>query len=346
MPRIRAVGTSVPGFIATNDHVVSLALEASEKTYNGAITDLERQLKHFLLTAGARERRWRASRSKPIEHIVEAWENAQAKMERSEINYIGALIYCGIDRGVAEPSHGSLLAMKFGLRGVRTCDVSDACMGWFTASQIAVSLTSEEKPYCVIVSAEFPLEFPGKLYPQAFAIRDNDDLQWKGAALTLGEAASVTVIDTLHARVEDGHVIKSDNNAADICCAPLLRPDRFIDSARLLGKLDEECFVAHMPSMASASYRDSQIVLAAYIERYGIPSTVLPHLVSQSGPPHASKHLLNEGVLRNCFEWFGNLATSSIPVGYEYYACEIHPADHLAGWISAAGMSHCVFRIY
>jgi hypothetical protein len=87
-------------------------------------------------------------------------------------------------------------------------------------------------------------------------------------------------------------------------------------------------------------------VLETYIGANGKPDVVLPHTVSQSGPVHASKHLLPEGTIKNCFEYFGNVATSSIPVGYEYFDCHRDRSLHVAGWISAAGMSHCVFRIF
>ena len=343
MPRIVAVGTSVPEFVATNEYVISLAVDASEGHYTDGPDELRRTLKLFLKKAGAKERRWRTGFTKPIEHISEAWLNCFAHLGSNILSDIGSLIYCGIDRGVAEPSHASLLAQKFGLGDIRTFDISDACMGWFTATQVARSLDTVRRPYCAIVSAEFPLEFPGKLYPRAFVIRNLDDLHWKGAALTFGEAASVTIIDVL--APGSGYAFKSNSGRADICCVPLLRPDRFVDSGRLLPRLADDCLVAHMPTMASATYRDARGVLLKYINENGMPDIVLPHTVSQSGPLHASKDILPGGALRNCFEYFGNVATSSIPIGYEYFGCENNKASHIAGWVSAAGISHSVFRI-
>jgi hypothetical protein len=342
MTTIIAVGTSVPEFIATNEHVISLALERSKRDYPSSLDELELELRSFLAKAGSKERRWRSGFSKPSEHIFEAWENCRSNAGGEAAKKIGVLIYCGVDRGVAEPSHASLLARKFGFYDVRCLDVSDACMGWFTAAEVATKFATNERPYCAIVSAEFPLEMPGKVYPAAFTFKDADDLSWKGAALTLGEAASVTIIDAL---VPSKMVFKSNSRHADICCAPLVRPDRFVDSARLLPRLLDDCFVAHMPTLASATYRDAQAVLETYIREYGRPDIVLPHTISQSGPAHAAKRLLPEGVIRNCFEYFGNLATSSIPVGYEYFDCRTEQNLHVAAWISAAGMSHCAVRL-
>jgi hypothetical protein len=343
MTAIVAVGTSIPEFVATNGHVVSLALERSKKVYSGDVADLECDLHSFLQKAGSKERRWRSGFSKPAEHTADAWESCLAKLGREGAARIGTLIYCGIDRGVAEPSHASLLAKRHGLFDVRCLDVSDACMGWYTATQVAGRFATPKHPYCAIVSAEFPLEMPGKVFPPAFTIRNSADLQWKGAALTLGEAASVTVIDAL---APDRHIFKANSRHADLCCVPLIRPDRFVDSERLLPRLADECFVAHLPSMASATYRDACGVLERYIGENGKPDLVLPHTVSQSGPVHASKHLLHGDAIKNCFENFGNVATSSIPVGYEYFGCDRDRSLHVAGWISAAGMSHCAFRLF
>ena len=130
----------------------------------GEIEKLEIDIKRFLTKAGAKERRWRAGFTKPIEHIptlgrTVSYNSAQTTQKASVLSFIVGLIRC------SEPSHASLLAQKFGLRDVRTLDVSDGCMGWFTATQVAKNFASTETPYCAIVSAEFPLEFPGKLYP-------------------------------------------------------------------------------------------------------------------------------------------------------------------------------------
>src|ERR1041384_4193171 len=342
MTAIVAIGTSVPEFVATNRHVISLVLERSERGYSGDLADLERDVAALLERMGSRERRWRSGLSTPIDHVLEAWENCVSRLDRGSLAKIGTLIYCGIDRGIAEPSHASLFAKRLGLFDLRCLDISDACMGWFTATRAASRFASPSRPYCAVISAEFPLEMPGKVYPSAFTINSPDDLLWKGAALTLGEAASVAVIDP---SVGGAEVFRANSRYADACCVPLLRPERFVDSTRLLPKLSDDCFVAHLPTMASGSYRDAQEVLRDYIEQNGVPDVVLPHTVSQPGPRHAARRLLPEDAIRNCFEYFGNIATSSIPVSYEYFDCASHRTAHIAAWVSAAGMSHCAFRL-
>ncbi|HML13707.1 MAG TPA: hypothetical protein VK456_10395 [Xanthobacteraceae bacterium] len=215
-------------------------------------------------------------------------------------------------------------------------------MGWVTAMQTACSFATVDKPYTAIISAEFPLEMPGRVYPGAFTIKNHEDFLWKGAALTLGEAASVTIVESTTPVCS---VFKSNSRLADVCCVPLIKAERFLDSARLLPRLIDECFVAHIPTMTSGSYRDAQDVLVKYIRDNGAPEIVLPHTVSQTGPTRAAKNILAEGVICNCFELFGNISTSSIPVGYEYFDCGTDSVTHVVGWVSAAGMSHCVFRL-
>jgi 3-oxoacyl-[acyl-carrier-protein] synthase III len=343
MPTVVAVGTSLPDFVVTNDHVVSLTIENSKHGYEGDLAELEKNATSFLEKIGAKQRRWRSAGTRPIEHIFEAWSNCLSSIDGNTTRKIGTLVYCGIDKGIAEPSHASLMAKKFGLRGVRTFDVSDACMGWVTAAQIAARFATREQPYSVVVSAEFPIEFPGKVFPASFKIRSHDDFHWKAAALTLGECASVTLIE--HGTGEDHYSFKSDNDFSDICAVPLIRPDRFVDSSSLNGRFAEDCFVADMGRLATATYRDSQNVLRDYVARNGAPDILLPHTVSQNGPGRASKGIIKEGVLQNCFEQFGNIATSAIPAGYQYFDCANRKKAHIAGWVSAAGLSHCAFRI-
>lgn len=344
MPTILVTGTSIPDFVVTNDYIISLVIENSRRFYKGESGQLEAAVSGFLAVAGAKRRRWRSGFTKPLEHISDAWINCFSKAGRDSLTQIGAIIYCGIDKGVVEPSHASLLAQKFGLSDVRALDVSDACMAWFTATQIASRIVNESRPLCVVISAEFPVEVPGKVYPESFKIRNDDDLLWKGAALTLGECAAVTLIRSFGNKPECS-VFRSNNNYADICCVPLERPDRFIDSAELLARLSANCFIANMGKMASVGYRDAQRILKDYVAAYGKPEIVLPHTVSQTMPHHISKGIIENGSLKNCFEEFGNIATCSIPVGYEYFDCASSRGAHIAGWIAAAGMSHSVFRI-
>lgn len=142
MTAIIAIGTSVPEFIATNQHVISPVLERSEDGYAGNLNDLERDLRSLLERVGSRERRWRSGLSTPIAHVIEAWENCISRIGRGGVAKIGALIYCGIDRGIAEPSHASLLAKRLGLLDLRCLDISDACMGWYS------NLVPNEKECC------------------------------------------------------------------------------------------------------------------------------------------------------------------------------------------------------
>ena len=97
--------------------------------------------------------------------------------------------------------------------------------------------------------------------------------------------------------------------------------------------------------MISSSYRDAQDALKRYVSSFGTPDIVIPHTVSQKGPAFASRNIINSKALKNCFDQFGNVSTCSIPLGYDYFDCANKKGIHIAGWISAAGMSHSVFRI-
>ncbi len=185
----------------------------------------------------------------------------------------------------------------------------------------------------------------GKVYPQSFKVRTAQEFQWKGAALTLGECAAVTIVDALGAEKEQS-IFKSSNRFADLCCVPLMKPEQLADSPILAEYLGDECFVANMPKMASVGYRSAHEVLERYINSFGSPDMLLSHTVSETLPRHISKGVIKNGVLKNCFRKFGNIATCSIPVSFEYFDCGAQSNLHMAGWIAAAGMSYSVFRLF
>lgn len=344
MDSLVTIGSSVPEFVATNEYVISLALEHSRRFYAGDTGHLESKLRSLLGAIGAKNRTWRAGFTKPLDHIAEAWAQCLENIGPNSCDAIGALIYCSIDKGVVEPSHASLLAQKFGLKHVRTLDISDACMGWFTATQVAHKLCERSKPLYAIISAEFPIEVPGKVYPESFKIRNDHEFLWKASALTLGECAAVTIMK-VDENQRNNTCFESDHDFADLCCVPLERPDRFVDSERLLEWLEQNCFVSNIRKLTPATYRIARVALERYVSTYGIPDIILPHTVSQSGPAHVSRGLVPDTVVQNCFDIFGNISTCSIPIGYEYFNCAKNTNSHIAGWITAAGLSCSAFRI-
>src|ERR1044072_4733490 len=98
MDYIVSVGASIPDFVATNDYVVSLALENSKRFYRGDTDRLGRMLTDFLSLGRAKRRTWRAGFATPLDHIVDAWLNCTRSTGPDVKNDIGALIYCGIDK--------------------------------------------------------------------------------------------------------------------------------------------------------------------------------------------------------------------------------------------------------
>jgi hypothetical protein len=70
MPHITAVGTSIPEFVATNEYVISLALELSRHGYAGDVAQLEHNIRSFLEKTGAKQRWWRAGFTKSIEAYI------------------------------------------------------------------------------------------------------------------------------------------------------------------------------------------------------------------------------------------------------------------------------------
>ena len=186
MPYVYSVGVSIPDFFASNEYVKELILTESEGIWNGELRELSDKIDSYFMKTGAKTRTWRNSNSFPKEHIMEAVKHCLEGTSFWHPEKLSSVIYCGIDRGFVEPAHASVLAARLGLEHVRAFDVSDACLGWYTSCEAARAFACDNKPLSLIISGEFPIDMPGKVYPNAFRVRDVEVFKWKSAAFTLG----------------------------------------------------------------------------------------------------------------------------------------------------------------
>lgn len=339
MPQIVSLGASAPQFRADNAHVRDLVLQHSDKVWSGNGPDLAERLDLFFERSGADARAWRTDATPPIVYLKSAVAECLDCAPAGAVDQIACVIYCGVDKSIAEPAHASVIAAQIGLPQVRAFDVSDACMGWLTACTAARAFVSAQAPYALILSAEFPMEPDAKIVPGALRIETPDAFRWKASALTMGEAATATLIDATAPALET--VLVSQNHASDLCVVPLTPLSRIYgpQAAEALG--DYDCFMADAFAMTQSGYRAGVGVLRDLLARVGPPDQVIPHSFSATVPQKAAEHLGVSDRLRLGFPLTGNLATSSIP-----YA--LHSADRggrTLGWTSSAGMKHAAFQI-
>lgn len=344
MPCVRSVGVSIPDFLATNDYVRRLAVTESANIWNAKKSDLSNLVQDFFGKIGSLTRTWRSMDSLPKQHIEEAVRNCLASVSNWNPDHLSSVIYCGIDRGFVEPAHASVLAAQLGLNNVRAFDVSDACLGWYTACEAARAFATNDKPLSLIISGEFPIDKPGLVFPDSFRIEDETSFKWKAAALTLGEMATATLVD---ASVTAGEMeVRSENQHNQLCLVPIKKPHRFINWENESWIIQESCFVANCEKLAIAGFRPGLSVLQQLLNRTGDPDFILPHSFSEYVPRTVAQHLGVADKLHNVFQDVGNISTSSIPFALWALSQKTNiVGKNIVGWIASAGMKHAAFQI-
>ncbi|WP_193189067.1 3-oxoacyl-[acyl-carrier-protein] synthase III C-terminal domain-containing protein [Nisaea sediminum] len=345
MPFVLSVGVSLPDYSASNSYVKNLSFCLSANHWAGNSQKLPELIDDFFAKSGARERLWRNANTEPKKYLKTAIENCLASSLPDAREKLSSIIFCSVDKGLVEPAHASAFAAQMGLFGVRAFDVSDACLGWFTACEAAQAFASAERPLALIISAEFPLDDPGKVLPEAFTIRDECEFEWKSAALTLGEMATATLIDAF--RGVSSCTVKSENQHNQLCVVPIKKPERFIDWTQDSDALDRECFIANGAKLANAGFRGGISVLRSQINKSGLPDVILPHAFSESVTYAAAKKLGLADKVHNVFARVGNISTSSIPFGL-WSLAQIGNlrGKNILGWVASAGMKHAAFRLH
>jgi len=344
MPFVCSVGVSIPDFIATNEYVKELVLTESNRVWSGDRMRLSYLIDEFFGKSGAVDRTWRSADSLPKEHVQEAVGNCLQSCKVWDPDRLSSIIYCGIDRGFVEPAHASVLGSQLGFNHVRAFDIADACLGWFTACEAARAFASVEKPLALIISAEFPLDKPGLVFPKAFQVRDEEVFKWKAAAFTLGEMATATLIDAK--REIAASTVRSENQHHQLCVVPIKKPRRFIDWNKDNSIIDEGCFVANGELLARAGYRPGLDVLRDQITQSGRPDFILPHAFSEVVPRIVAGRLAVDDRLHNVFPRVGNISTSSVPFAlWSLSQTENLVGKKIMGWIASAGMKHAAFDI-
>ena len=344
MPTVCSIGVSLPGFFASNEYVKELALTESSRTWLGDINHLSFLIDDFLEKAGSETRIWRCADSLPRDHILEAIEDCIRGLENWNPDRVSTVIYCGIDRGFVEPAHASVISSQIGLNGVRSFDIADACLGWYTACQAARAFASEARPLSLIVSAEFPIDKPGMVFPGAFRILDAYDFKWKAAAFTLGEVATATIINA--AADPSNSIIQSENQYHDLCLVPLKKPSRFIKWRYNEYLIEQGCFISNSEKLAVSGFRPGLDVLKSLVDLVGLPDFILPHAFSDSVPRTIADRIGLSSKLHNVFRKVGNISTSSIPFSLWSISQEndLH-GENIIGWVGSAGMKYAAFQI-
>jgi len=272
---------------------------------------------------GARTRHIRdvARGEKASDIILGAMDDAldRAGMVPTDIDL---LIYCGVGRGFLEPANAYFYAHARGMRTANCFDVTDACMSWVRALQIAdLMLRSGAFRNAMVINGEFHLGLHDK-----WEIETLDSLTYSFPMFTIGEASTATIL--LPGDQEWRFDYSARTDFADLCTIPLPGYAEFVAPSNRLGLNGPNKFVSFGRELFDVGEKMIGALIQQTIPDMALKRWYFPHAPSRT---HYETLLPKYGVPRerlylDVFPRFGNVVSASIPLGMRL-AQEQHVLD-------------------
>ena len=306
--RIRGLGVGLPSRVVKNDEVLALIEAGSRAHLDGATDKVLSKLRTLLRVSGTQERRWRAPGERAFDFAKIAVDQAlqDAAMQPEDIDL---LLYVGVGRGWVEPCMATFFIDRFGMTGATGFDILDACLSWLRALHVAEHfLNSGVYKNVLVLNAEFNVN---EFYN--FAIRGPDEMAFRFAQMTIGEAATATILTGEDAGIEPLFAFKTDPKRHDLCKIPLPSIASFSDQERC-PRLDPLVFFAYSADLVVAA---QEMIPQLYLETPGLPERhcdiVFGHSVSKSLMDDIANRigLLDRAV--NLYPEIGNCVSASVP---------------------------------
>jgi 3-oxoacyl-[acyl-carrier-protein] synthase III len=151
---------------------------------------LEGRISHLLDNAGTTVRYALGQDEEAINLALSAATSALGEADVSPES-VDLVIYAGVGRAFIEPAMANVIQSELGLRNATCFDILDGCTSWLRALQVADRyLSANASMKALIVNCECAF---GRYVDSQ--IRRLDDLESCFATLTIGEAATATIVD-------------------------------------------------------------------------------------------------------------------------------------------------------
>jgi acyl-CoA:acyl-CoA alkyltransferase len=336
---IEAVAASFPNRRVTNDEVVELVRQYS-CGFEGDLDKMLRVVRTLLDRSGLVTRNWRAPGERPIDHLATAVGDALAESGLRPES-IDLLVYVGIGGGFREPGNSYMVAKTLGMTRAQCFDIVDACMSWTRAVSLVDSLFQTGRfRNAMVVNAEFNLTEGMAGFPQNFAVRDLDQLNYLLPSYTIGEAATATL---LLPKEPDNFSIAfvSRPDLADLCMIPTAGYQGFYEVNEVVAALGEGRFTARgtelhdwlaeeMPALIRAA--------GAYPEQADV---VFTHSSSTPAWSGIGRRYGFEDRIFHIYPENGNVVSASIPAAMALArkAGKLARGDQVMCLMGSAGMS-------
>jgi 3-oxoacyl-[acyl-carrier-protein] synthase III len=308
---IQSVALRIPSKCLANQDILQWIREQNRELRRDCVTRYCDKLNRLFELVGAETRyiRNKAGGERGFDLLVDAAWSA-IKQAGTGVHRIDLIIYCGVGRGFLEPANAAFLAKTLGV----TCDafdVSEACMSWARALQIAYNLLATRSySNILIVNAEFTVYEYG--LPDALRIRSDERIAYSFPALTIGEATTATVV-TSSCQPWKFH-FRSAPAFAPLCNLPLRGYDDFCMPDKKIALNGPDQLVAFGAELSHVATREMIAFIRQTYDHTEHIALWLPHNSGETGlQTMADKLNLGDKLYMGIFRRYGNLVSASIP---------------------------------
>ena len=341
--RILSVAAAIPTLARNNDDIVQCMRRESVETGSELVEQYIRLSRSLLNRAGSRNRFWRnrdegeTTRQLLLRAISNAFEHAGVQAADVDL-----LIYCGVGRGFVEPGNAYFCAKMMHMQ-CECFDVSDACMSYVRALEIAQAFFATRKHHCIlVVNAECAVYEYG--YPELFKIRSLEQLRYTFPAYTIGEAVTATLV------APDGNdwrfTYDSNPALANLCTIPAEGFRDFVGEDETIEHLRVGRFFSFGTELFRVAVERLSELCYTAIESMVQPDLWIPHAAAKTPCVEIANRLglEHESVYYKIFGTHGNLASASIPTAMWSALSErkLQRGMNVALVSASAGMSFAV----
>jgi 3-oxoacyl-[acyl-carrier-protein] synthase III len=341
--KIEAISSKIPSLEVSNEWILD-EIEKLNSDISPKIVKLyQRQVLNLLKKSGSKTRFWRDKQKNEtaFELIRSSMAEAlqKAKLKEDEIDL---LIYCGVGKGFKEPANAYFYADALGM-ACQCFDISDACMSWMRALDIAGRfLDAGVYRHAMVVSGEFNVY--EHLYPDVWKIKSADQIEYTLPSYTIGEAASATILSGSKDRWQFDY--KSSPELVDLCTISLEGFDEFCKKNKKHNLHGIYKFVSFGGDLFEAGKRELISLAKKAVKNINEPDIWIPHAASSQSYLEIGQALGIDPRKNyiDVYPRYGNLVSSSIPVAINMAQDEkkLSRGDKVILWPASAGMVFCV----
>ncbi|MEL6678819.1 MAG: ketoacyl-ACP synthase III family protein [Pseudomonadota bacterium] len=342
--RIEGIDFRHPKTKMTNDDVVGLVRDHSEKQFEGDLDVAMRSVSFMLDNIGLKERYWMKD-ERPLDLMLQAAENAIAKsgIDKADIEL---LVFCGIARGFLEPADSYFIAQELELDHVDCFDVMDACMAWTRATDIVEAFFKAGRyKTAIIVNAEDYFRQGGVSYPSNFQLKNFKSIEYSFGAYCGGDGAAATVLSADGPDWERNYI--STKICPDLCTVPLPGFEGHCNKTDLIALNGLGSFTS-FSSRVFQNYQHMIDVLVKMAPSFDGLKAIYAHT---GGDVHAYERWAQTagagGKVKYLFPNFGNLGTVSMPASIcnDITNGDLKRGERVGCWISSSGLSFASYAL-